>query len=113
MIREEILPAVRKHYPTARAVRVDGARVWVDCDPEPDWSGWGRAMPGGVCELGTSPDTARLAAIARVWAEVERGVHDTTEGHRPSSVVVVDDCVVVHYPGKPGGIPWETKVRYV
>ena len=53
-----MLARVHEHYPGAYALEIDGATVWVHCDP---CAGNHRDIPGGTVALGTSPATAALA----------------------------------------------------
>lgn len=60
-----LLAAVREHFPSATRIRVASpTHVWVDCDGQPDWSGWDRYRPACTVRLGTSPATCVLEARA-------------------------------------------------
>lgn len=110
---QKILARIRAVYPGATSYEVDNLKnVWVHCAP---LHGGRRDIPGGTIRLGSSPTTAAIAQdaarIAQVWAEVERGVHDSTQGCRPVHVYVDrDDDVAVVYPAGPGWISWDRKV---
>lgn len=67
----EFIRAVREHFPTAYEVEVHGKTVYVRCDEQPDWSGWGRRISASTVRLGTSPATAVLAEKAIALAQAE------------------------------------------
>ena len=54
-------------------------------------------------------DAAEAHAI---WAEIDAGHHNTSDGHEPDSVILNDGSWFVSYaPIVEGGIRWETQVR--
>lgn len=50
---------------------------------------------------------------AQIWAEIDAGHHDTSDGHAPDAVILGDDggWSVSYAPRVEGGIRWEQKVR--
>ena len=51
---------------------------------------------------------------AVIWAEIDAGMHDTSDGYAPDAVLLGDDGWSVSYaPRVEGGIRWETKVRNI
>jgi hypothetical protein len=49
---------------------------------------------------------------AQIWAEIDVGYHNTSDGHEPDSVILNDGSWFVSYaPIVEGGIRWETQVR--
>ena len=50
---------------------------------------------------------------AEIWAEIDVGDHDASDGHAPDAVIKGDDGVwsVSYAPVVEGGIRWEQKVR--
>jgi hypothetical protein len=59
-------------------------------------------------------DAAEAHAIAaQIWAEIEAGHHDASDGHKPDAVLQGDDgsWSISYAPVVQGGIRWEQKVR--
>ena len=48
-----------------------------------------------------------------IWAEIDNGYHNTSDGHKPDAVLQNDDgsWFVVYAPIVEGGIQWEQQVR--
>jgi len=48
----------------------------------------------------------------KIWAEIDAGHHDASDGHKPDAVLQSDDgWFVVYAPIVEGGIQWEQQVR--
>ncbi len=51
--------------------------------------------------------------IRSVWEEVHSGAYDSSQGLRPHGVFIdADGDISVSYPGGPGWIEWDRKVRH-
>ena len=47
-----------------------------------------------------------------IWAEIDDGYHNTSDGHKPDAVLQNDDgWFVIYTPIVEGGIQWKQQVR--
>ena len=58
-------------------------------------------------------DKQIAAEAAEIWAEIDAGYHNASDGHTPDLVIKSDDGVwsVSYAPVVEGGIRWEQKIR--